>query len=69
MTRLFARHQGRHCRHGSWTGWAALSRLALVLDGDSDDFTQPRPRTAPLITPLAGFPMASATYTTPWSNR
>lgn len=67
MNGLFARHQGRHCRRGSWTGWSALSRLALALDGDSGDITGPR--TAPLITPLVPSPMASTDYTTPWSNR
>ena len=25
MTRLFAHHPGRHCRHGSLTGWSSLS--------------------------------------------
>jgi hypothetical protein len=25
VTRLFAHHRGRHCRHGSLTGWSSLS--------------------------------------------
>lgn len=51
MTRLFARHTGRHCRHGSLTGWAAL---ASIRTGRAEGFTIPRQRPAPL-TP---FPLA-----------
>lgn len=29
MSRLFARHRGRHCRHGSITGWSALSQIQV----------------------------------------
>jgi hypothetical protein len=34
-----------------------------------DDFTRPRPRTAPLVTPLAAFPMAAHGYRHPYSPK
>lgn len=49
MSGLLARHRGRHCRHGSLTGWTGLvSPLRPVLDflGGSR-------------TPLALMPMAA----------
>ncbi|MGW4406567.1 hypothetical protein ACWEJ6_21235 [Nonomuraea sp. NPDC004702] len=46
MTRLFARHSGRHRRHGSLTGWASLAqfRPAVVF---------PRRRAPLAMVPLA----------------
>lgn len=52
MTRLFVR-RGRHCRHGSLTGWSCLSRIAQA----GDDFSRPRRRT-----PLGVFPLTADPY-------
>jgi len=50
MTRLFARHGGRHCARGSLTGWSALASVSSAVE----DFTRRRR----LPVPLAPFPMA-----------
>lgn len=60
MTGLFARHRGRHCRHGSVTGWAALAALVPV-PRPVDDFTRPRP--VPVV-----WPMTAPTHTNPLEN-
>lgn len=60
MTRLLARRKGRHCRHGSLTGWSALASvagLAPVVEG----FSRPRtglgvfPLTDPNLAPFADY--------------
>ncbi|MER6942538.1 hypothetical protein ABT294_00820 [Nonomuraea sp. NPDC000554] len=53
MSRLFARHEGRHCRHGSYTGWAA--HASLIRSAPADDFTVCRTRPA-LIHPYERTP-------------
>lgn len=66
MTRLFSRHKGRHCRHGSLTGWSQLSQICA---GVVDDFS--RPRTAGLaVVPLASVDLPAAVeYRHPYSPK
>lgn len=46
---VFSRHRGRHCRHGSLTGWAALAQFQPA----AADFSRIR------RTPLAVVQMAA----------
>lgn len=59
MSRLLAavaRHPGRHCRRGSYTGWALLPAVRSV--ARAARMTQPN------ITPLGVWPMAAPDYNT-----
>ena len=56
MTRLFARRKGRHCRHGSLTGWSALALVASLRPVVEEPFSRRR------TTPLAPYPMAADLY-------
>lgn len=56
MTRLFARRKGRHCRHGSLTGWSALAPVASLRPVVEEPFSRRR------TTPLAPYPMAADLY-------
>jgi hypothetical protein len=47
---VFSRRRGRHCRHGSLTGWAALSQISPA--ASADDFTR-------VPVPLVAFPLAA----------
>jgi hypothetical protein len=58
MTGLFARRKGRHCRHGSFTGWSALAPVASLKPVVEESFS--RPRTAPRG--LVPYPMAADLY-------
>ncbi|TDD54542.1 hypothetical protein E1286_04955 [Nonomuraea terrae] len=60
MSRLFSRRRGRHCRHGSYTGWAALSQIRPA---QGDDFSRRR------TTSLAVFPMAAPDYPHPYASK
>ncbi|MEU6725574.1 hypothetical protein ABZ917_17855 [Nonomuraea wenchangensis] len=73
MTRLFSRRRGRHCRHGSLTGWSALASVAVLVPVVEDDTC---PRSAPVVlVPLAPFPTAAddlaplADYQHPYSPK
>lgn len=45
MKGLLSRHRGRHCRHGSLTGWSALAQLGPVVT--------PSRRRAPELLPVS----------------
>jgi hypothetical protein len=48
VSRFFALHVGRHCRRGSWTGWAALAQV-YARSRRVDDYSVPRTHRHPHI--------------------
>lgn len=62
----FSRHKGHHCRHGSLTGWAALSQLLPV----AAKVVRRRPALVPFV--LAAddlIPFAELRYPHPYSPK
>ncbi|MFI6594910.1 hypothetical protein ACIBHX_01610 [Nonomuraea sp. NPDC050536] len=51
MSGLLARHSGRHCRHGSFTGWSGLAHLVAAAQPVLD-FTRRRV-SHPAVIPVA----------------